>query len=339
MRTLNSKKTVSYIIAAVVAICLSSHGAFGVTPQLTFESSRGRVVIIKANGIGGSGVMKQPTLRVRTSQGYSDIETSKIVYIYRKRVRWVSGQSIMTGELLEQDLSIKLHNGPGWKLHARDILFLTAVPPSAPPGSIVKINVFVVGGTVSKRAWAKSGRLACTSVVVLDEYSVDRIFTISNPEYHSVMEKLPTSFDFGFDVMPERQINKEFLPVISYCLVPEAKRGIHAPTLSNMSKRSYTDTDAWKYHWKGLSIDEAVVSGATFGPSGFSAGTKRRLKRVFNAIISDFEGSSEIYLFVAPYEPSEKPGSHAIESSPWYRERVHFYKTVSNVLRLPVEFK
>jgi hypothetical protein len=178
--------------------------------------------------------------------------------------------------------------------------------------AISSLNIVVAGGKVSREVISDSTNSGVprVRVSVLDDYATDRVFKISNPSYSTILEVASTyshgppqgsPFTVDFDIVEQKRSDKQ-------CVV-------------SLNIRSTKRED-------GKSV-ERICYWTPLGGGSLLEGNEGHISADFMYGLGNLEGSGDLFLYVTEGGSKEVPD---VEES----HGVKVYKTVSNVLRLPV---
>jgi len=276
------------------------------TPAPTAQEQR--VLIVKSDGASSVQKVADQPVKIKTASGESAVPLSKIVYIFRGKARVFSENGIQSGEVLDSHFPTGTKEGAAEPTSFGDILFLGIVQPDVPGEVITRYEIIVADGKVTKNVLSSTGASRPghrTTVVVLDEYFADRLFTLSNPSYNAVLKKGDQGLPFPVDVDIVKHQASDKHVVVSLNI-----RSLH------MERFLY---------WRPL------------GGGPLVEGAKERKQIEFVAGLEGFEGPGEVYLYVAEGGTKEVHDTEAFSSHGM--PQVRMYKTVSNILRLPVRFE
>jgi len=320
-----------FIFVALTGYC---DEAFG---QNTTASAAGeqRVVIVMSDGTSSVHKPGNQQIKIRTALAESEMPLSQIVYIYRGKARIYSEKGVISGEVLESYVSMKTDDGGTKQIPVGEILFLSPVQARLSGKVIRRLEIIVADGKVTPTVFSDPAPSATPqrnfletigtgnrvanepaapaspgmSVVILDEYWVGRRYTLSNPHHSTVVQKVARRFPgqgppfpLEFDVVAHQP---DYEPDVTL-FVPCTEKG-SGRRMERSCRFILPDI------------------------SRLVQGTKKRRKHDLGTCLSDLDGSGEVFASVAEAAESEV---HEKELS-----KVKLYKTVSNVLRLPVRFE
>jgi hypothetical protein len=305
-------------VAALTGSCIMALGQNAAAPAPEGE----QILILMSDGTSAVFKPGKQPLKIRTASGESEVPLSKIVYVYRGKARLHSGQGIISGEVLDSLISLPTEEGDTKPISAAEILFLSGVKAEPLGKAITRLEIIVADGKVTKNVLApatastrhdepnkpSAATSALSSVVILDEYWEDRLYTLSNLSYGEVVKKAAQTFHGPpFPVECDVVTHQEFAPeplMTIFLVSAETGRGVRM----------------------GQSCRPTVA-----GSASLVKGLKKRTKEDFGMCLRGIEGSGEVYLFVEASGPREVKKKALCT--------VELYKTVSNVLRLPVQFE
>lgn len=285
-----------------------------------------RIIIVMSDGTSSVHRLGDQRLKVRTAAGESEVPLRKIVYIYRGKARLHSEQGVISGEVEGDFIPVVLDDGSTKQIPVSDLLFLGPVRGEIAGKIITRLEIIVADGKVTKHIFTSSPSSSPlrTEIFILDEYSADRLFTVTDPAHKSSVSKatqeafpspmfpgnLPSMPPFGVEFDVTRHGQAQFRPVV--CLGFRASQG-NKP-MYGCSLQSLSATDQ------------------------FPEGQKKRLGTEFS-FLGGLGGTGEFYLYLVAAE--EKDGTPVeVEMSPGSGfPQIRFYRTISNVLRLPVRFE
>ena len=328
------KSYLKVVMALLTVAVLTGYCGVGLSQNATAPTSgEERILIVMSDGASSVHKLGDQRVKIRTASGESEVPLSKIVYIYSGKAKIVlAEQGLIRGEVLDGSVPVQTDDGATKQIPVSEMRFLGIVPRDISGDVISRFEIIVAAGKVAKyvfstpariqsdeRGEAANKQLTATAasaprrmwVGILDEYWTDRLFTLSNASHSTVLKKeVQTSsiltvqgppFPVEFDIVKLHPCDKGFM--VGLGIRSKIKQGGWAQRVRY-----------WSPLWSGPLVE----------------GSKERVKTSFQCM-DGLEGSGEVYLYVTEAGPNE---SHEKELS-----KVELYKTVSNVLRLPIRFE
>jgi len=293
-----------------------------------------RIVVVMKDGTSLVHQMTDQSIKIKTAAGERAVPMRKLIYIFNGKARAFSEQGILGGEVLDTSIPVGAGDGPSNLLPLGEILFLGAVQTELSEKMITGLQIIVADekvtrtvfsaqatadapaekqtGAAKKKSTAEDGaKPRGIGVLILDEYQADKRFILSNPSYNAVVKKVASTF-----------------PGVSGPPFPlKFDIAAHQPSESDPEitlLAFYTEKGSGKQmsRWRRF-------MPADSGP--LSAGSKKTMEIDLGFCLGGLEGAGELYFYVAEADQSE-----VHDKGP---SKVEVYKTVSNVLRLPVRFE
>ena len=262
-------------------------------------------LFIKKDGTAFNGELAKSSIKFTTLTGKTlNIHSADIITMIRDKSRGIriktEGKEAIWGEIVS-NVKVKTDKEEVL-LKPKDLIFYYK---RMPPTKVSKLEIIEYEKGMVTHYHKGQGTKGIT-VEILPEYWVGKVFTISNPKYPKVIEDSSKPVKFSFDVHRHLSINYMWAPAIYYC----------ASEKDDQRFICYLRVVAYpKYSQKQKNIE---------------------IEETFCAFpCTSLRGKGAIYLFLL----KKLSGTGIMRVAEKLGKNVTVYNTISNVLRLPIEFK
>jgi hypothetical protein len=330
-------KSHTRFVAAVIVILAAGFGhctaALG-QPAAMSAAMEERILVVMSDGSSSVHKMTDQQVKIRTTVGETEVPLSKIVYIYRGKARVYSETGVISGEVHDTAIPLMSDDGATKQIPWSEMLFMSTVRNDLSGKVVTRLEVIVADGKVTKTVFQASadtkpnqqvGAINKPSnspsekgspritVLVLDEYRANRLFTLSNVSHSATLKKAVSTFPNVPALGPPFPVEFDLVTHQHRDYEPEVTIFV----LSNEKGSGRRMEKTCRY------------MGRDSNP--LAEGSKKRVRHDFGGCLGDLEGSGEVYVYVM-----EAALNEVYEKGPC---KVELYSTVSNVLRLPVRFE
>jgi hypothetical protein len=338
MKIQNRTRHIRNVLLTLTVLIGCSGVALG---QTTTSPTAGdeRIVVVMSDGASSVHKLADQRVKIRTDSGETEVPLRKIAYMYRGKARMYSEQGILSGEVLDAPMQVTTDDGTPKQIPVGEMLFLSTAQAELSGKVITRLEIVVADSKVTKtvftedapsakpetkaakRARGEKKTKAASApstprrirVTILDDYSTERLFTISNPTHSTVVKKVTQTYSDIPVQGPPFPIEFDILKHQSYGTTALLTLNVRS---TGKGGRGRTET----FCYCAPTWDGSLVEGST-----------TRMKQEY-LCLGGLEGSGEIYFFVEDRGKKE-------DDKERFMPGVHLYKTVSNVLRLPVRFE
>jgi len=261
---------------------------------------------MKKDGKEFNGKLATPSIKVTASSGKSiNVDSAEVISIIRDESRGMrikpEAQEAVWGEIVG---NVKVKTAKGEiVLKPEDLIFYCSFEK---PIKIGKLQIIeAMGGIIINVHQTRP-----KEIVILPEYWKEKVFTISNPQYPRVVEDSTKPVKLSFDF--HRHLSTDYEATVTFRWVSPVKEG--------------------KLQGKRDKLSGIEVCKWDFPPISVLEGETKREER--EIIFGELKGREHIEVFVTADHQQGPLVSKKLGDT-----QIKIYNTISNVIRLPLDFK